>query len=1458
MPLRLMLSLVSQAADRLPVTRALQGAARGRRDWAGDGRAHLEVRGMHRPDSDEAVHELEQRLGTVAGVHRVEVNRTLGRVAVTYDKTRVALDELVHLVGEIEREYELTEAPPLPDGFEHPADSAPLARRAIGLGTSAVGLGLAFGGRLMRLTPLPIAVPTLLALADSTPRIRGRLERQLGVTTTDLLFGLGGAATQAFAQQPIGLLLDTFQRVSLYAEARARRRTWERREPELGLAEGGHQADPLEDFPPRPVPLPPGPIERYGDLATTAAITGYLAALATTRNPRRAMAFLAAGLPRAARPGREAFAAQLGRVAANRGAVIFHPYALRRLDRIDTVLIDSSALLTGNLVVEEVVPLGDGVAFEELLRHAHELVDLERLDAPHERDGWAVLPVAQLPQRLPADARREARERVRYGARVLAITRDGDVVGLVVVAPELDPHAEALVAAAREAGTVVLAGVSARLDQRLGVARVVPGGPKLLASVRALQEEGRGVLLVSATGRTALAAADVGIGLIRRGGRVPWGAHVLCGPGLADAYLLVNAVATARKVSRLSSRLAFAGSAAGTILAAVGPAGRSADRALLATACASAANLAAGTWAGLAVTRRPPPVAADRTPWHALPADTVLDRLATSAAGLPEAEASRRLVSLGAPEEEHAEEGLAQATLRELANPITPALAAGAGIAAIIGSILDAAMIGTVLGVNAIIGGAQQLNANRALRRLVEASAIRVRLRRAGTETSTTADRLVPGDVIELQAGDAVPADCRVLEAEGLEVDESSLTGESVPVAKTPQPTPAPAVADRHSMLYEGTVVAAGRGIAVVVATGERTEIGRTVRIGGDGGPPESGVAARLRTLTRVTLPISIGAGVALFAVDLLRGRTLNQALGPALSLTVAAVPEGLPFVATLAELAAARRLSTRGALVRAPHTIEALGRVDVLCFDKTGTLTEGRISLRRVSDGITEHPVENLPPEFRRVVAVALRATPEQNGGQPLPHLTDRAIVAGGQTLGLTSDEDLGGWERVAELPFEPGRGYHAVLGRTSEGQRLSVKGAPEIVLARCEVWRHGGTTAPFDEAARRQVEQEVDRLARQGYRVLAVAERPASNRRDLADDRIERLHFLGLVALADPVRPTAAAAVAQLQQAGVEILMVTGDHPSTAEAIAAELNALNGRRVVTGPELDAMSEEELAEVLPDVAVFARVSPAQKARIVKGLRALGRVVAVTGDGANDAPAIRLADVGMALGRGATPAAREAADVVVIDDRIETITDAIVEGRAMWASVRDALAILLGGNLGEIIFTVGAGLTSGADVLNARQLLLVNLLTDMLPALAVAVRQPPGITPEALLAEGPETSLGGALTRDIYIRAAATSGAAIAAWLLGRMIGVRGQASTVALVALVAAQLGQTLTVSGRSPLVVASVLASLAALALVVQTPGVSHFFGCRPLGVRGWTVASGTAFAATLASVLLPRIRR
>ncbi|MGH3412128.1 MAG: HAD-IC family P-type ATPase, partial [Marmoricola sp.] len=450
---------------------------------------------------------------------------------------------------------------------------------------------------------------------------------------------------------------------------------------------------------------------------------------------------------------------------------------------------------------------------------------------------------------------------------------------------------------------------------------------------------------------------------------------------------------------------------------------------------------------------------------------------------------------------------------------------------------------------------------------------------------------------------------------------------------------------------------------------------------------------------------------------------------------------------------------------------------------------------------------------------------------------------------------EGLESWKRVDELPFEPARGYHAVLGRTPKGQILSVKGAPEIVLDRCDSWFREEGLTEFDSDAREKVDQEVDRLARLGYRVLAVAEREASGRQDLTESRIDRLCLHGLVCIADPVRPTAADAVKRLRNAGVDVMMITGDHPTTAEAIAAELNLLNGR-IMTGADLDAVADEELGEVVSHVSVFARMSPSQKARIVQALRAAGRVVAVTGDGANDAPAIRLADVGIALGERATPAARETADVVVTDDRIETITDAVADCRAMWRSTRDALAVLLGGNLGEIAFTVLTGLVSGSSPLNVRQLLLVNLLTDMLPAVALAARPPSGVSREELLQEGPDRSLGTALTRDIAVRAGATAGAAITAWTLGRMSGTREQANTVGLVALVGTQLAQTIAAGGRDPLVLASGLVSLTALGIIVQVPGLSHFFGSRPLMPHGWMIAMGCAGAFAAGAVLLTRL--
>ena len=1318
-------------------------------------------------------------------------------------------------------------------------------QEAIGLAASVAGLSLALAGRTIRVRPLPVVVPTVLSWADVSPRVREALVQRFGRPATELAFGLGTASTQALSQRPFGLLIDGVHRLSRLTEAQARRRAWERGGADLGADDDAEPVVPA----PRPAALPTGPIERYADAATAAALAAFLTALVTSRSRQRALAMLVAGLPKAAHVGRDAYAAQLGRTAARRGALITDPEALRRLDRVDTVVLDASAVLTGEHAIDGVVGLDAGVSLPELRRHAHELVDLTHPEAMRRRGRWAVVPRPDQPP--PVHVRAWARAATRRGARVLTLTRDGTPVAAVSVIQVLDPLADALVAAAQGAGRVLIAGSGSRLVERLPVDGAVPGRARLVRSVRALQEAGHGVVLVTGRGSAALAAADVGIGVIGREVRPPWGAHVLCGPALA--CLLLNAVAAARLVSRRSVQVAATASAAGGLVATVGPARGAAARAALAPQAGAGITLAVGTWSGLQLARTPTPVPADRTPWHAMPANTVLDRLATTSEGLDEQEAQRR-AQQAPPAAASEPEGLARASLEELANPLTPALAAAAGLSAALGSLLDAVMIGGVLGVNAVIGGAQKIGANRALRRLGAASATMVRLRRDRHTVTTTADRLVPGDVIELTAGDIVPADCRILEADALEMDESSLTGESQLAFKTPQPTAAAAIGDRRSMLYAGTVVAAGRTAAVIVATGDHTEVGRTAQLATD--PPHAtGVEDRLRALTRVTLPMSIAAGGALMALDLLRGRTVGQALGPGVSLAVAAIPEGLPFVATVAELAAAHRLSRRGALVRNPPTIETLGRVNALCFDKTGTLTEGRIRLRGVSNGVTYEPIEEPSPALRRVVAAGLRASPSAEAG-PMPHPTDRAVIKGGRSLAVTPTHGEPSWEPVEEEPFEPGRGYHAVIGQSTRGRLLSVKGAPEVVLDECTTWWREDSLVPFDADAQRRVGAEVDRLARRGYRLLAVAERPIDPHATLDDTGIRELELLGLLALADQPRATAAAAVEQLQQAGVDIIMLTGDHPSTAEAIAAELNVLNGRQVVTGPELDAMDDRTLAAVLPGTAVFARVSPHQKVRIVNGLRSLGRIVAVTGDGANDAPAIRLADVGVALGRRATPAAREAADVVVVDDRLETITQAIVEGRMMWASVRDALSILLGGNLGEIVFTIGGGLLGGADVLNARQLLLVNLLTDMLPALAVAVRRPPGITPEALLAEGPEASLGGALTRDVYLRAAVTAAAATAAWLLARITGPRSKGSTVALVGLVAAQLGQTIAVDRRSWLVFGSVLASLVALVVIVQTPVLSQLFGCRPLGPRGWTIGLGAALGGTAAAVVLPRV--
>ncbi|QIZ37654.1 HAD-IC family P-type ATPase [Saccharopolyspora sp. ASAGF58] len=1440
--LRTLGALASQiVAPVAAAARSIAGLESGRRAWASDGRAHVEVRGVHQPGSEDAGERVVRRLEKVPGVAWVEINAAVGRVVIGHDPDLVGIAGLVGAVEDAEAETGLDGEPFATVSADHPDNPVKVFAEVAMLGANLAGAAITMGAELLPLPALPPSVPALVSTGESASRVRGPLETRLGKTATDVLFGIGSAVANTLAQRRSSLLAESAYRFFLLRETQAAQRSWARWEAGVGRHPASHRSKPVAVVA-RPVPLPDGPVERAANGSALAGPAAFAGMLGVTRSFQRAQAMLVAGAPRAALVGRGAFAAQLGYGLSERTTLVFEPRVLRRLDRVDTVVIDAGVVRTGVRLVHDVIPAEGDHAAVELWERAHHLVGVTKADGTR-REGWSLSSVAR--SRLPSDVRGAAGP----GIEVFALRHDSRRVAWVLAAEELDPLAEELVAAARGVGSVVVAGDGGRLAARIGVDRVVAGGVRLASVVREMQREGSVVAVVSSQARAALAAADVGFG-VTRDGVVPWGAHLIAGASLGEPCALLRNVSTARQVSRRSAQLSLIGSVGGAALAAFGPAIGSQARAGIPVAVCAAIALGAGTWWGMQAAWRPVPRAVPRTAWHAMAPGTVLELLDSSPEGLTDDSARQRF-----PDHDEGADfrrmGVLRASLEELASPLTPALAGGAAISASIGAVADATIILGVLGMNALIGGVQRITADRALNKLLAASVVRVVVRRKENVTQLPADQLVLGDVVELVAGDAVPADCRLLEADGLELDESSLTGESMLVTKTVTATPAVPVADRTCMIYRGTAVAAGRGVGVVVATGADTEagsaIGPEVRRGADG------VAARLQTLAKVTVPICLGAGGILLVTDILRGRRLGTSLGRAVSLAVAAVPEGLPFVATVAELAAARRLSKRGALVRNSATIEALGRAQVLCFDKTGTLTEGRIALRRVSDGASSRWLENISTVQRRVLAGALRASPLVDNGELLPHPTDRAVVDGARGAGVHPAEGKQGWVPIDEMPFEPSRGYHAVLGTFSDGNLLSVKGAPEIVLAQCTRWRRPDGDVPLEGTAGRDVERVAENLARQGYRVLAVAERAASDRSDLDESRIRDLRLIGFVALADPVRPTAAAAVAQLQQAGVEVVMVTGDHPSTAEAIAAELNALNERRVMTGTELDTLDDDQLAAEVATVAVFARVSPAQKARIVDALQRNDRVVAVTGDGANDAPAIRLADIGIALGQRATPAAREAADLVVTDDRIETIVDAIVEGRAMWASVRDSLAILLGGNLGEIGFTVVTGLINGGGSLNARQLLLVNLLTDILPAMAIAVRPPPTITAEMLLAEGPEASLGAALTHDIYRRAAVTAGAAICAWILGRATGSLRQANTVALVALVAAQLGQTLVVRGRTPLVVGCALVSFVALAAVVQTPGLSQFFGSSPLLPHGWMIAAGMATAATAISLLL-----
>ncbi|MDQ6838065.1 MAG: HAD-IC family P-type ATPase [Actinomycetota bacterium] len=1435
------MTLVNRVGDRL----SYPGRSR-RRLWAGEERVHIEVRGLNGPEAAGVATTVERALADVPGVEWAQTDRVLHRVVVA--GAAVSPQQLVEAIEVVEVTLGVGAYRFPLDAPEHPGDREPLVRHALALGADVAGLGLGVVGRVLRATPLPVEAASVVTVVDNEPRIRHFLESHLGTPTTDLGLAIANAVGQSLSQGPLGLLADGTHRVNLLLETAARRQAFERAEGRRWAEAPGPAVLPAPlpwSFADRPMRVPDGPVEVYSDRATLAGVGMGAATFAGTRSPRRAAAVVLAAIPKAARLGREAFAAHLDRSLVARDLLVLNVESLRRLDRVDTVVIDGSLLTTGRSAISDVGLLEDADALAAH-RHLSLLFDPLSPTTPVRRGRWSLGPPDA------AERRRVALRGVRgRSGTVLVLRNAGRPVAVVGCDDERSSPVIELIRMARQQGHMIVMAASEDHEPRgADVDLVLPGEEGLGATIRGLQHDGCVVTLVAPGGAVTAAglrAADVGLELPSLDGAT-WSGDILLNE-IEDVAFVFDAIGSAREVSRQGVALSAVGSGVGALLSLTGPPRRAAGRATSAVNLAALVAMVNGIRAVGYLRRHGGRMAGDPTRWHEMSTEDVFERLGSSRQGLSaEESAQRRRPDSGV---QAPEPSLRRSVLAELANPLTPILAGGAVASAAVGSPADAGIVAGVSALNAVIGGAQRFAAERAIVSLSVASQTWVAVLRKGHAAQESSEDLVAGDVVVLRAGDAVPADCRLVVADALEVDESSLTGESETVTKDPAPTFSAVLGERTSMLYDGTTIAAGEATAVVVAIGDatvaNTMVGELAQATLSGG-----VEARLRTLTSLILPLSAAGGASVLGLGLLRGRTLNQSMGSAVALAVAAVPEGLPVLATMAQLASARRLSRRQALVRNPRAIEALGRVRVLCTDKTGTLTEGRIRLRGASDGTSEVDVDDRCPDWAsRVVAAGLRASPPADPSAPLPHLTDRAVVQGAERCAVGTEHGAPGWRRERELPFEPARGYHSVVGTTAEGHLLSVKGAPETVLPRCARWRSQRGQVTVDVKVRRRLDGEVERLARQGLRILAVAEACVAPADSLGDEDITDLTLLGFLILSDPVRATAARAVRDLNLAGVSVLMVTGDHPSTAQGIAAELGILNGKRVVTGTELSAMTDTELGGIIDDISVFARVTPADKVRVVVALQRRGEPVAMTGDGANDAPAIRLADVGIALGDHATPAARRAADLVVTDERIETIVDAIIEGRAMWASLREALAILLGGNVGEVVFTVGATAITGRAPLSARQLLVVNLLTDVAPALAIALRPPRTSTPEALFREGPDASLGRSLESAIAVRAASTALGAGLAWGTASLTGRRRRASTIALVGLVGSQLGQTIVIGRGDPLVLLAGLGSAALLGTIVQTPGLSQFFGCTPMGPLAWSVAIGSSAVATAASV-------
>lgn len=872
--------------------------------------------------------------------------------------------------------------------------------------------------------------------------------------------------------------------------------------------------------------------------------------------------------------------------------------------------------------------------------------------------------------------------------------------------------------------------------------------------------------------------------------------------------------------------------------------------------------------------------------WHTLSCEEVLSRLDTKSNGLTSAEAARRLAVHGPNELQGAEKiSRWKIFLSQFKNVLIIILLIATAISAALGHGTEATAIFLIVLFSAFTGYIQEHRAERALEALRRMTALHATVIRDGTDQEIPSREVVPGDVLLLAAGDKVPADGRLLEAVNLQVDEAALTGESLPVEKGTAVLSNGdlAVGDRLNMVYSGTVVTYGRGRAVVVGTGTETEFGRVAELLKTVESAKTPLQENLNRVGSILAQAALVLVALLALLGMLRGKPPLEMFLFAVAMAVAVVPEALPAVVTIALAVGVQRMAKRNALIRRLPAVETLGSASVICTDKTGTLTKDEMTVRSlyVGDrliqvsGVGYQPVGNflcdgktIDPAADEVLLRLLRAAVLSSDAHLVHHEddgrwsvkgdpTEGALVATAAKAGLHKRGLEEQYPRVHEVPFTSERKRMTTLHRGPAGMVACAKGAPEVILGSCSFVGTRKGVAKLDGARREHILSQAATMAQQAMRVLAVAWKPDAS----VETAEQEMTFLGLVGMIDPPRPEAKEALDRCRQAGIRVVMVTGDHPVTAQAVAKELGLTRSGVTVTGSQVDAMTDQELEDRVTEIDVYARVSPNHKLRVVSALQKRGHVVAVTGDGVNDAPALKKADIGVAMGITGTDVSKEAAAMTLTDDNFASIVAAIEEGRGIFDNIKKFLMYLLSSNAGEIGLMAGALLAGLPLPLTAVQILFVNLATDGFPALALAADPK---VPD-LMRRTPRRPRAG-----IFIRPVVFLIAVAGLWSMLVNLGLFSfalqsgrslqKAMTMAFVSLIGIQFFKAYNFRSdrhsalQSPFVNkwlnVTIVAELVLLVAIVYVPFAQRVFGTYALSLWDWLVVGGAA--ATVAPVV------